>query len=459
LSPRHEHKQGEAIITERPATDYRPAAAWGTVAILVLFQFLSLVDRQIIAILADHIKADLGLSDVELSLLQGLAFALFYSVAGLPIGIAIDRYSRRWILWIAISFWSLSSAACGLASSFTGLFVGRVGVGAGEAALTPVATSLISESFPRGRSATPMGLFAGSFYVGSGAALILGGALVQWLATHGEPVLPLVGAVKPWQAAFLLTGLPGLALAFLAFLMHDPREAARRAAAAAATKPADTVGFRKLLRERWQIVLFYMVGWGLLSSYFYATTAWTPAFAMRTFGWNTREVGTTIGLILATAGVAGSVLGGWGMDLMTRRGVKGATFLLTAILLGSALPFFLGAYLIGDPALMVPLLAIGFLLYSPMGAGAYASLPMVAPPGARGKVASLFVFMQAIFGAALGPAGVAVITDFVLRDEAKVGQALALYGAIVVPVGVISLIIGRRYVVAMEAAREAAAVP
>ena len=294
---------------------YRPVLAWFTVAILVLFQFISLIDRQIIAILADSIKADLAISDFSLSLLQGLAFALFYSFAGIPIGAAIDRWSRRFILWIAISFWSVSAASCGLASSFVTLFLGRVGVGAGEAALTPVATSLISESFPRGRAGTPMGLFAGSFYVGSGVALILGG---------------------------------------------------------------------------------------------------------------------------------------WGMDLMTRAGVRGATFLLTAILMAAALPFFLGAYLIGNATLMIPLLSIALLLYSPMGAGAYASLQSVAPPGARGKVASLFVFNQALWGAALGPAGVGFITDYVLRDERLVGQSLAIWGVIVVPIGVTMLLIGRRYVAAVE---------
>src|SRR4029077_9304526 len=149
---------------EAPArTGFRPLLAWTTVAILQLFQFLSVVDRQIVAILANAIKADLALSDVELSLLQGLAFAMFYSCIGIPIGIAVDRFSRRLVLWLAISFWSLSSAACGLASNFIGLFFGRMGVGAGEAGLTPVATSVISEIFPRGRAATPMGMFAGSF--------------------------------------------------------------------------------------------------------------------------------------------------------------------------------------------------------------------------------------------------------------------------------------------------------
>jgi MFS family permease len=437
-----------AAPADAAAGSYRPAVAWLTVAILVLFQFVSLIDRQIIAILADRIKADLGLGDFSLGLLQGLAFALFYSFAGVPIGAAIDRWSRRLILWIAISFWSISSAGCGLASSFATLFLGRVGVGAGEAALTPVATSLISESFPRGRAGTPMGMFAGSFYVGAGVALILGGALVHWLAARGGLALPLVGALRPWQAAFILAGLPGLLLALLAWAMHDPREHGRRAGAAWSH---DTVSLSEVFRSRGKLIFFYMVGWGFLSSYFYATAAWTPAFAMRSFGWDSRQVGTTIGLITAICGVAGCVLGGSAMDMLTRARIKGATFLLTALLMAAALPFFLGAYLTGSATLMVPLLSIAILLYSPMGAGAYASLQTVAPPGARGKVAALFAFNQALWGAALGPAAVGFITDYVLRDENRIGQSLAIWGIFVVPIGVTMLLIGRRLVARLEA--------
>jgi len=451
-SPGHAQEGGIGKVTampagEEPGAGFRPGAAWATVAILVVFQFTSLIDRQIIAILADPIKADLAISDFQLGLLQGLAFALFYSFAGIPIGAAVDRWSRRFILWLAISFWSLSAASCGLASSFGGLFLGRVGVGAGEAALTPVAISLISESFPRGRAGTPMGLFSGSFYVGSGVALILGGAMVQWLAGGGGQSLPLLGAMRPWQAAFVLAGLPGVLLALLAFLMHDPRERRRSVTAAASH---DTVSLGALFRDRSRPLFYYLFGWSFLSSYFYATAAWTPAFAMRSFGWNAREVGLWIGLILATSGVAGSVLGGAGIDMLTRRGVKGTTFLLTAILTAAALPFFLGVYLSGSAALAMPLLSVALLFYSPMGAGAYASLQTVAPDGARGKVASLFVFNQAIFGAALGPAAVGFITDYVLRDESRLGLSLAIWGVIVVPIGVTMLLIGRKYVAALE---------
>lgn len=441
----------EGIITDTTSPDdFRPALAWATVAILTLFQFLSLIDRQIVAILADHIKADLGLSDVQLSLLQGLAFAIFYSCAGIPIGIAVDRYSRRFILWLAISTWSLSSAACGLASSFVGLFVGRMGVGTGEAALTPVATSLISENFPQGRSATPMGLFSASYYAGSGIAVLLGGALVHWMTKIGTLHVPLLGAVAPWQAAFLLTGLPGLAFAFLAFLLHDPREGRRRSNPVA---HRETMSLRALFASRPQLLFFYLFGWGMLTSYFYATAAWTPAFTMRKFGWDAQQVGASIGLIVAVCGVGGSVIGGLVMDRMTRSGIKGAPFLSTVIVMSIALPFFVSAYLVDDPDWMLVLFAIAMFFGSAMGSAAYASLSVVAPPGARGKTAAVFVFAQAILGAALGPLALAMITDYVIGDEARVGEALALFGVLVVPLGLVLLLLGRKYYIVVENAQ------
>lgn len=416
-------------------------------AILVLFQFLSIVDRQIVAILANAIKADLGLSDVQLSLLQGLAFAMFYSCIGIPIGIAVDRFSRRWVLWLAISFWSLSSAACGIASSFVGLFFGRMGVGAGEAGLTPVATSVIVESFPRGRSATPMGLFAGSFYVGAGFAIMLGGALVHWLSGLGPISAPGLGAIQPWQAAFLLTGLPGLAFALLAFLIYDPRDARRRASPAAAD---ETMSLRALLASRPRLLFYFLVGWGILSSYSYAVAAWTPAFVMRKYGWDPQQVGLSIGMLVAGCGVVGCIIGGLVMDAMVRKGIKGAPFLFTSVVMGIALPFYIGAYLVDDARLMLLLFGVAMLFAAPMGSGAYASLGVVAPPGARGKTAALFTFCMATLGTAMGPFAAALITDHVIGDEARVGEALALFGLIVVPLGIALLMVGRKYYAAEE---------
>jgi MFS family permease len=430
-----------------PESDFRPVAAWATVAILMLFQFLSVIDRQIVAILANAIEADLGLTDVQLSLLQGLAFALFYSCVGIPIGIAVDRYSRRHVAWLAISFWSLSSAACGLATNFVGLFFGRMGVGAGEAGLTPVATSLITENFPRGRSATPMGLFAASFYAGAGLAFVLGGALVHWLSGLGPLSAPLIGAIKPWQAAFLITGLPGIVFALLAFLMHDPRDARRRASPAAAR---ETMSFRALVASRPRLLFYFLVGWGILSAYSYAVAAWTPAFVMRVYGWDPAQVGFSIGLLIAGCGLTGCVIGGLVMDAMIRAGIKGAPFLFTAVVMGIALPFYIGAYLVGDPTWMLVLFGIAMFFAAPMGSGAYASLGVVAPPGARGKTAALFTFFMAMLGTAMGPFAAALITDYVLGDKARVGEALALFGCIVVPLGIALLLVGRKCYVAEE---------
>ncbi|MGE0776076.1 MAG: MFS transporter, partial [Sphingomonadaceae bacterium] len=180
-------------VDESPG--YSPLKAWCSVGILLIFSLFSILDRQVIALLVEPIKADLQLSDTQLGLLQGLAFALFYSLAGIPIGWAVDRFPRRIIIYLGITFWSLSTAACGLATNFWQLFAGRTSVGIGEATLTPVAVSLISDLYPPNRVATPFGVYSAGFYLGSGVALGIGGWVISLFAGQTHIVFPVVGSV------------------------------------------------------------------------------------------------------------------------------------------------------------------------------------------------------------------------------------------------------------------------
>ena len=204
------------------------ARAWLTVILLLLFSTVSMLDRQIIWLMVDPIKADLHISDTQLGLLQGFAFALFYSVAGLPIGWAVDRFPRRAIIFLGLTFWSLSTVFCGLARGFAQLFVGRTLVGVGEATMSPVAVSLIGDLFPPHKVGKPMGVYSASYSLGTGLALGAGGLLVGRLSQHVSVHLPVAGDLAPWQAIFIIVGLPGLLIAPLAMLLCDPRRAVPR---------------------------------------------------------------------------------------------------------------------------------------------------------------------------------------------------------------------------------------
>lgn len=410
-------------------TPYRPVAAWCSVGILLIFSLFSFLDRQIIALLVDPIKADLGLTDTQLGLLQGLAFALLYAVAGLPIGWAVDRYPRRIILFAGITIWSIASASCGLARNFWHMFTSRIFVGVGEASMGPTAVSLISDLFPRDRVATPMGVYSAGFYIGGGVALTVGGWVVSLFA--GEPTvdLPIVGVIAPWQAVLLATGLPGLVVALLAFAIYEPRSS-EYLRAVRARQQASISAF---LRERWKIVALSYGGFGIASFVSYAITAWTPTYFIRVFQWTPTDVGWTYGLVVGLAGATGAFGGGVIMDRVYRAGRTDAYFLVAGIACLIATPLFAGAFFVASSTVALVMLGGGLFLFGVISAGSYSTWQKIAPPSVRGRVTSIYILIGAIMGGGMGPLSTALVTDYVMHDPLKVGTSIALISGLSFP--------------------------
>lgn len=186
------------------------ARAWATVAILMVAYVLSFVDRQILNLLVEPIRRDLAINDTQMSLLMGLSFALFYTVCGIPLGRVADTRSRRWLIAVGILFWSAATAACGMAKMYWQFLLCRIGVGVGEAALSPAAYSLIADSFPAERRATAISVYSMGVYLGSGLAFLVGGLVIQFASAQGDVTLPVLGEVRPWQLIFLILGVAGV---------------------------------------------------------------------------------------------------------------------------------------------------------------------------------------------------------------------------------------------------------
>jgi MFS family permease len=199
-----------------------PLLAWVTVAVLFVAYIFSFIDRMIIGLLVEPMKADLNLSDTQISLLQGLAFAIFYTLVGLPLGRLIDRAARLRVAAVGVALWSIMTMACGLAGQYWQLFVARMGVGVGEATLSPAAYSIISDSFPQRRMGLAMGVYGLGSAVGAGLAFIIGAAVIQLVTSAGTLTLPLIGEVRAWQATFMIVGLPGLVIAAVLAMMPEP---------------------------------------------------------------------------------------------------------------------------------------------------------------------------------------------------------------------------------------------
>lgn len=271
-----------------PGTTAPPARARLTLAVLTLAYVFSFLDRIVVNLLVEPMRRDLGLSDVQISLLMGLSFAVFYTLCGLPLGWLADRCDRRKLIAAGVAAWSLATAACGLARGFGGLFAARLVVGAGEATLTPAAHSMIADLFPRERLGRAMGVYALGIYIGSGLALLLGALAIRLAEQRTQWLLPLVGEVFPWQMVFVFVGLPGLLVALAVLALREPP---RRDAQA----PLPWRETRAWLRSERRFLAHHLLGFGLLSLVAYASAAWIPSAFVRSFGWTAVQAALWLG--------------------------------------------------------------------------------------------------------------------------------------------------------------------
>jgi MFS family permease len=424
-----------------------PARAWTMVMLLLAAYAVAFVDRQILTLLVEPVKRDLSITDTQFSLLSGLAFTLFYTIMGIPFAWLADRGSRRNLIAVSMTFWSLMTAACGLANSFFTLFLARVGVGVGEAGLSPAAYSMIADSFPPEKRARPLGVYAIGAIVGVGLALIIGGAVVHWANSAPPVVLPLLGELRTWQLAFLIVSVPGPLLALVLMLLSEP---ARHEKVQAAAVPQ--ASFRAYLRERALVFVLLAMGFSLIGVSLAAYLSWAPAFMMRVFDWSIARVGAVYGGILLVFSTAGILAGGWWVDRLAARGARDAVLKVAIVGSSLALPFALIAPFAptGEMAMaIIALMSFAFGLAQGLPAAAFSA---VSPNRVRARVIALYLLIGNIIAFTVGPTGVALISDYWLRDPAKIGVAIAVLSAFVVPAGVLALVLARKPFLAAQAA-------
>ena len=258
------------------------AAGWAAVVVLVLAYAVSFIDRQVVALLVEPLKHDLHLTDSEIGLVQGPAFGLFYALLGMPLGALADRIHRLRLIALGILLWSFATAASGFATSFGGLFVARMAVGIGEAALVPAAVSLLADLFTAERRALPMSVLTSGASMGAGLSLLLGGWFVSF-AARGVEALPLVGpwlaGRAVWQVVFIMAGLLGVPIIIAIFCLKEPERGARDSARA-----VEQVGLGYIFKE-WRLFGPLLGGAGLLYIFTNALSAWMPTFFIRQFHW------------------------------------------------------------------------------------------------------------------------------------------------------------------------------
>ncbi|MEN8182603.1 MAG: MFS transporter [Myxococcota bacterium] len=362
--------------------------------VLLLVYVMNFVDRQVLAILLEDIKRDLQVSDTALGLLSGLAFALFYTLAGIPIARWADRGSRRLIISLGLAVWSGMTALSGLTQSFAQLALARVGVGVGEAAGSPPSHSLISDYFPPERRATALSIYAMGIYLGVMLGYLAGGWLNQ---------------AFDWRTAFIVVGLPGIPLALLVrFTVREPPRGLSEHG------PVDTRSLelaevaRFLLARRSFVLLVLAASCQSLTGY--AMLAWGPAFLGRVHGMQSGEIGLWVGLITGLGGGLGAYLGGRLTDHLAKRDVRWALW-LPAIVSVAGVPFAIPFLLLDDRTLALAAFA-PFYLLGAMYVGPLWSVPQnLVKVRMRALASALLLFILNLVGLGLGPLVVGFLND------------------------------------------------
>jgi MFS family permease len=417
--------------------------------VLTLAYTISFIDRQVLNLLVEPIKAEYGLSDTRLSLLQGLAFTASYIVMSPIFGRLADTGNRRNILALGIALWSIGTLFCGLAKSYVQLFVARLSVGGAEACLTPAAWSIIPDSVPAPMVPRAFSIYFMGPYLGGGMALIFGGILLQSAETWDLAGVPILGSLAPWQLVFVAVSLPGLLLALMLVFVREP--ARQHEAGTAAAEPMSLKEVGAVFVERRGFYANFYLGMSALIITLYAFPAWIPTVLIRAYGASPGEVGVQYGILVLISGSVGVLSGPWlAKAFRLDKDVQG---LLLIPILAAALLVLVCLALPLAPSYRVALGIAGVagMLYSlPQALGASA-LQLATPSRMRGIASAVYVFAVSVVGLGGAPTLVAVITDQLLGDEKRVGESLAITCGVAALLAIFFLWRSRRHYIRLSA--------
>ena len=394
-----------------------------TLFLLTATYFFSYMDRQILSILLEDIKADLLLNDTQLGLLSGLAFALFYATLGIPIAWLADRVNRTNIISISLGLWSAMTAVCGLAQNFTHLLLARIGVGVGEAGSSPPSHSIIADLYPSEKRAYALSVYSLGVTLGAAAGQIFGGNLTYFF---------------DWRTAFIALGLPGVILAVIVKLFAtEPERRAEPGQVDSDDRPSLRAGFASIFANR--AAVWLISGVTLTSLIGYALTGWTPAYLIRSFGLNTFQLGNFVAPVLAVAGVAGGLGSGWLANrLAARYGLHMQSWMI-AVLKSIALPFLIWFYLTQNIYVAVGAYGLAVLFQTCYLGPTFALIQTLAPMRMRAVWAAVTLLIINLIGLGLGPTAVGILSDALVPQYGEESLRYALlYVAALTPLAIFS---------------------
>jgi MFS family permease len=405
------------------STGYRRYALW----VLLIIYTLNFLDRQVVNILAEPIKRDLGLADWQLGMMTGLAFAIFYTVLGIPIARLAETKNRPFIIGASVAAWSAFTVLCGFTQNFWQLILARIGVGVGEAGCTPPAHSLITDYVPREKRASAIAFYSIGTPLGTLAGMAMGG---------------LVADAYGWRAAFMVAGAPGVIFALIAaFTLVEPR---RQLAADIAARASSQISFAAAIavlatkKTFWLVALAAsikaFIGYGyapFIASFFFRNHG--PEIAQLAAGFGLKSagfLGLALGLIGGTAGVVGAWLGGVLADRLGARDLR-AYVMVPAIASLVTIPIFITAVSLDAPMHAIGFLSINALLATLWYGPVYATAQSIVEPHMRATASAVLLLIINLIGLGLGPVAVGLLSD-VLAGQMGLGEAQGVRWALIV---------------------------
>jgi MFS family permease len=384
---------------------------------MLLVWIVAAVDKLVMFLLVEPIRQDIGVSDFQMSFLVGTAFALAYAAGGVPFGYLADRVQRKWQIFFALLAWSVFSMACGFAGGFLVLLLMRGFVGLAESAFPPARDSLVADAIPPHRLGLANAVMTSGGVLGGGIALIIGGLVSGAVGTAPTEIAGM--ELKPWQLVFLVTGGAGLLL--LPLLLVLPEVPRRHYAAT-----PEVTGFGSLMRKRWRFYVGVAGATGMLSAASNGMTAWTPAFLHREFGISMMEAGVTLGTVQTIAILFSFLISGWGIDFLFRKGIGRVHLKWTLIATALGAPCYLVAFQMPSLLLFYAFYIVGLVISLGYAVALVSAIQIETMPQYRGRAAAFYYLVLNIVGFGLGPTFVAAVTDFMLEDSARVGEAIVL---------------------------------
>ena len=394
-------------------------------AIVVLFfaNVTNYTDRSVLTLVVQPVKAALKLSDSAVGLMQGAAFVITFATAGLFMGRIVDRHNRRNLLVASVAIWSVSAAACGFAQAGWQLFIGRMGVGVGEAALIPAAVSLISDYFTPARRGIAYGVFSTGIYAGTGCSLMLIGLALPGFADLSRTLADRHGlSLQPWRMVMMSMLLPGVVCCSLLALMREPP----RTHDGTEREGVTGAGLREWL-EKSRVLLPHHLFSALIALALYGINSWAPTMLIRQYGRSAKEAGLIYGLTVVTVGIAGALSAGFLADVVRRRaGVAGRIVLALAVASVGLVGFAIIALAHDVPSTLLG----SVLVIGPLGMSQIVTVLLisdVASSGSRGQITSIYFVFAGIIGTAGGPAAVGLVSDM-LATRGSLSTSIAGVG-------------------------------